>query len=314
MQTTEPHKKWNKEVDNLLRTLVSDSGTHDWNKIAATINIKIPTVTVEAQQCEDRWRCLDYNDSKKPWTEEEELDLFIAHKKYKNRWSDVAVALGKRNNNAIKNKFYSIFRKIKNKIKRMDLTYESNLETAEAFYIMKVMETHISRPIPSREKIGKRGKDFIYSLLKGLDMKEIANYKRELNNLGIKEIKLEEYKLNMKKSVEQTHETRPESKNSMFEIFSFITDNPKQDNFKFTLPLPYVFNSSQMLTREEKIRIHAQMFQQKEPKPTVVLTENSFYFNFSTQSHPSFSAGYIEGRARNNQFEGFSDYMAIRKD
>lgn len=307
------HKKWNKEIDDLLRTLVSVNGTNDWTKIATTINIEISTATVEAQQCEDRWRYLDYNDSKKPWTEEEELDLFIAHKKYKNRWSDVAEALGKRSNNTIKNKFYSIFRKIKNKITRMDLTYESNLEVAEAFYVMKLMENHIARPTSSREKVGKRGKDFIYSLLKGLDMKEIANYKRELNNLGIKEIKLEDYKLNIKKPVEQTHESKLECKNLIIEMFPFITENSKHDNIKFTLPLPHAFNTSQRLTREEKTHIYTQFFRQKEPKSAVVLTDNSSYFNLTTRSQAPFSAGYVEGMARIDRFEGFSDYTANKK-
>lgn len=141
--------------------------------------------------------------------------MFIAHQKYQNRWSDVAQALGGRSNNLIKNRFYSIFRKIKNKIKRGDFTYESKLELMEVFYMINLMEKYFARPQPLKERGNKRGKDFIYSLLNGLQLEEIINYKLELLKFNIKERTLEELwsditKSNISSNSVENH-TKPKS-------------------------------------------------------------------------------------------------------
>lgn len=114
--------------------------------------------------------------SKNPWTEEEELKLIYAHKQYKNRWTDVAIAMNCRNNNNIKNRFYSIFRKIKGKIYKKDFSYSSKLELLEIHYMISLMLKYLAHPPVNQRVKGKRGKDFIFSLIHNLDEQMVKTY------------------------------------------------------------------------------------------------------------------------------------------
>ena len=133
----EQKEDWTKEQDALVRNLVSLYGTHDWTIIADNVNASFPYSHKSAKDCSRRWQdFLNGTGAKEPWTEQEELNMIIAHKRYKNRWSEMAEFLKGRSNNTIKNKFYSVFRKIKGKIQKNDYTYESKLELLEIYYIL----------------------------------------------------------------------------------------------------------------------------------------------------------------------------------
>jgi hypothetical protein len=121
--------------------------------------------------------------AKEPWTDQEELNLILAHKEHKNRWSDVAEALKGRTNNNIKNRFYSIFRKVKAKILKDDFSYLSLLELLEMHYMLSLIEKYLSHPNPNSRLKGKRGKDFIYSLIHNLDMNTVQEYHTKLSEI-----------------------------------------------------------------------------------------------------------------------------------
>jgi hypothetical protein len=118
--------------------------------------------------------------AEKSWSEQEELEMLIAHQNHRNNWSNIALEIRGRSNNSIKNRFYSIFRKVRNKIKRRDLVHNSKLEVAETVYVMALIEQYFANPLPSSEINGKRGKDFLYTLLKGLFIGEVREYKRDI--------------------------------------------------------------------------------------------------------------------------------------
>lgn len=120
-------------------------------------------------------------EGKKPWNEEEELNMIVAHYKYKNRWSEISSVLKGRNNNTVKNRFYSIFRRIKGKIQRGDCKYSSKLELLEIYYILSLIEQYLNNPTSSPKTKGKRGKDFIYSLVHNVSQQTIKNYKELLH-------------------------------------------------------------------------------------------------------------------------------------
>ncbi len=83
----EQKEEWTKEQDALVRNLVSLYGTHDWTMIADNMNASFPYSNKTAKECSRRWQdFLNGAGAKEPWTEQEELNMIIAHKRYKNRW------------------------------------------------------------------------------------------------------------------------------------------------------------------------------------------------------------------------------------
>lgn len=116
-------------------------------------------------------------ESKEPWSVREELCMLIAHDKYKNKWSEMGSILKNRSNNTIKNKFYSIFRRIRGKIQKADFTYSNKLDLFEIYYIISVMEQYVTNINQSSKFKGKRGKDYIYSLMHNLSQEDIKKYK-----------------------------------------------------------------------------------------------------------------------------------------
>jgi len=175
---------WTKEQDTLIRNLVSLYGTHDWAIVAENVNATFPHSNKASKDCSERWQnYLSGGNAKEPWSEQEELNMILAHKKYKNRWSDMAESLKGRNNNTIKNKFYSVFRKIKGKIQKNDFSYDSKLELLEIHYIISLIEYYLAHPTQNPKTKGKRGKDFIYSLIHNLNNKMVADYKQKIQEI-----------------------------------------------------------------------------------------------------------------------------------
>lgn len=183
---------WTQEQDLKLQDLVEGYGTKDWVKISETLNATFPQNPKSVQQCYCRWEELLEESAKKAWTEEDELSMIVAHKKYKNRWADISESLKGRSNNTIKNKFYSVFRKIRGKIAKSDCTYTSKLELLEIHYITSLIEHYLAHPILVPKLKGKRGKDFIYSLINNLNEKMVADYKRKIQAIASSQGTMEE--------------------------------------------------------------------------------------------------------------------------
>ncbi len=184
LQKEEIKEEWTKDQDALLQNLVSLYGTHDWAIVAENINATFPLSHKTSKECSGRWQeFLSGNSTKEPWSEQEELNMILAHKKYKNRWSDMSDSLKGRSNNTIKNKFYSVFRKIKGKIQKNDYSYDSKLELLEIHYIISLIEYYLAHPTQNPKTKGKRGKDFIYSLIHNLTAKGVQEYKQKIQEL-----------------------------------------------------------------------------------------------------------------------------------
>ncbi len=175
---------WTPEQDSLLHSLISASGTKDWPRIADAINASFSHAQKTAKQCAGRWQeFLEVEGSKRAWTEQDELNMIIAHKRHKNRWADISESLKGRSNNTIKNKFYSVFRKIRGKILKSDCSYVSKLELLEIHYIISLIEQYLAHPMQTPKTKGKRGKDFIYSLIHSLNDKMVSDYKVKIREL-----------------------------------------------------------------------------------------------------------------------------------
>eukprot|EP00826_Nyctotherus_ovalis_P025613 TRINITY_DN1986_c0_g1_i11.p1 TRINITY_DN1986_c0_g1~~TRINITY_DN1986_c0_g1_i11.p1 ORF type:complete len:318 (-),score=51.37 TRINITY_DN1986_c0_g1_i11:244-1197(-) len=120
---------------------------------------------------------------KDPWTEREEYDMLIAHREHKNRWSEITHHLKGKSNNTVKNRFYSIFRRIKGKVQRADFSFDSKLELLKICYMTSLMQYHLNNPMLSPKSKGRRGKDFIYSLIHNLPREKVQKYEDRLKQL-----------------------------------------------------------------------------------------------------------------------------------
>lgn len=121
---------------------------------------------------------------KDPWTEEEEFEMLLAHKQYKNKWSEITQHLKGKSNNTVKNRFYSIFRRIKGKVQRDDFSFESELELFKICYMTSLMNYHLDHPMVSSKAKGRRGKDFIYSLIHNLPKEKVQRYEERIKDLA----------------------------------------------------------------------------------------------------------------------------------
>ncbi len=307
---------WDKDDDRYLKTLVSIHGIHDWSTISSNMNFTFPAKHRTSEDCKQRWyEHLDPSISKQPWSDQEELEMLIAHQKHQNKWSDVAQALSGRSNNTIKNRFYSIFRKVKNKIKRREFTYNSKLELLEIFYMISLMEHYLTHPQPLTEQKGKRGKDFIYSLLRSLKLEDVEKYKMDLQKQGGREIVLEELWLELaskgqslgtSKPHPPAQEARPVEAMSI-DFIGYISEPPSAGRHPCVLPQPHnMVHPVEALTPDEKDFIQTQAFQGREP-----CSAGTFYGQPMVMSPPAFrTAPFSAGRPliQAARLEAFSDY------
>eukprot|EP00775_Hariotina_reticulata_P005959 gene5959-6198_t len=96
------------EEDTKLQGLVDLYGPHKWSVIAKTHGTK------NSKQCRRRWKNylgLDRKDG--VWTAEEDEQLLEAHRHHGNKWTAIAIEIGGRTDNAVKNRFAILEKKRK---------------------------------------------------------------------------------------------------------------------------------------------------------------------------------------------------------
>eukprot|EP00826_Nyctotherus_ovalis_P023653 TRINITY_DN1819_c0_g2_i2.p1 TRINITY_DN1819_c0_g2~~TRINITY_DN1819_c0_g2_i2.p1 ORF type:complete len:263 (+),score=39.23 TRINITY_DN1819_c0_g2_i2:447-1235(+) len=66
------------------------------------------------------------------------------------------------------------------KILKEDYKYSSKLELLEIYYILSLIEHYLQHPTYNPKIKGKRGKDFIYSLVHNISPQAVSNYKAQI--------------------------------------------------------------------------------------------------------------------------------------
>ena len=301
---------WCKEDDNYLKTLVSIHGSHDWNVIASNMDLALRPKHYTNQECRERWyNYLDPAIIKRPWTDYEDYKLLCAHKKNQNRWADVAQILDGRTGNSIKNRFYSIFRKVKNKIKENDFVHPNKFELLRILYIISLMEYYFKHPVSTTENKGNRGKNFIYTLIHDLHEDEVTIYKSKIQEKEGKEIKIDELWAEVSRTMSGTSSRHSANAETVYhdERPSKLLKKPPT---QWLLPQPRFIDHPEPLSQDEKEAFQMHAFQRKDPSSAGPYACQPMIMSPPVYQASPFSAmNYMPSRG-SNLYGGFSEFTS----
>jgi hypothetical protein len=169
--------KRTKEQDWFIKNMIETYGILDWGVIADKFNKNFPGSPRSSKQCYYRWlkhiQPLLVSDS---WSDKEDVELLLAHYRFRKNWSDISSVLNGRNRNSVKNRFYSIFRRVKHKIKKSDFSYTSNIDVLQIHYILLVMRNYLAEVTGTEYMTQMTSRDSIYKHLQQLTLEIVNDY------------------------------------------------------------------------------------------------------------------------------------------
>jgi hypothetical protein len=235
---------WTKDQDDYLACLIETYRNMDWNTIAESMSKKFKESKRTEKECRSRWRMILGADGKKLlWSDRERYLLLTSHLRFKNRWSEIAQILHKANRNLIKNRFYTLFRKIRNRVKNNDVHINSPLDLLEIYYVLQLVEQYFNAPIRAITE----EKNYAHKLVQRMDKKKVIDYKVRVTDLysnkgTIDDLFKECGKLYGEEGSTAIHE----------DACNHIDLEDNEEKTKITLPCPKDFDKEKVMSIEEK--------------------------------------------------------------
>lgn len=142
-------------------------------------------------QQNEAWRPgVDPRLNKSPWQPEEEMIFISKHKSFGNKWTEIAKSLEGRNDNAVKNHFYSSIRKVIRKIRKQKVTNDLKTNDVEreltiylSQYMYEMYQEYLNKKrVEKNVPLAPTGAGFDpQNQLCGVDMEGEAKQQTEVN-------------------------------------------------------------------------------------------------------------------------------------